>query len=135
MPQNNIVLDDSFDYEKDANEIKSMLTVKKKKDYEGIYCEYSWYLFSKQNKIRLLFYRTVSSMNFEWAILVIIVLSSVMLALDTYTTGLSPNDPRMLVSNYLNIIFTVLFACESLIKSISYGWIQDKGSYLRDSWS
>lgn len=65
----------------------------------------------------------VSSMNFEWAILVIIILSSVKLAVDTYSTGLSPTDPRMIASNYLDIFFTALFTCESAIKSISYGWI------------
>jgi len=76
-----------------------LLKVKKKKDYEGIYCEYSWYLFSKQNKFRLFLYRMVSNMNFEWAILVVIVLSSVKLAVDTYSADLSPTDPRMVASN------------------------------------
>lgn len=133
--QNGNILDESFDYEKDAHEIKKLLSTKKKKDFEGIYCEYSMYIFSKQNKVRVFLYRAVSSQNFEWIILGFIVASSIMLVIETYMNGLSPNDPRVKATQVFDLFFTAAFAFESFIKSISFGFVQDRGSYLRDSWS
>ena len=35
----------------------------------------------------------------------------------------------------MDYFFTTAFAIESLIKSISLGFVMDKGSYLRETWS
>ena len=39
------------------------------------------------------------------------------------------------ILNGLDYFFTIAFAIESLIKSISLGLMMDKGTYLRESWS
>lgn len=48
---------------------------------------------------------------------------------------MSPNTPYIPASAAFDIIFTVIFATESLIKSLALGFIMDKGSYLREMWS
>jgi len=35
----------------------------------------------------------------------------------------------------LNIIYTVIYAIEALLKIIAYGFIFQKGAYLRDLWN
>jgi len=55
--------------------------------------------------------------------------SSFKLVIDTYLDSTSE------WSNILDIIFNVLFTLESLAKIISFGFIFDKNSYLRESWS
>jgi hypothetical protein len=41
----------------------------------------------------------------------------------------------MVFSGGLDYFFTAAFACESLIKSLSLGFIMDRGTYLRETWS
>jgi Ion transport protein len=35
----------------------------------------------------------------------------------------------------VDYFFTSVFAMESVFKSLAFGMIQDKGSYLRETWS
>jgi hypothetical protein len=72
---------------------------------------------------------------FETVILVLIVLSSIKLVYDTYTFDLPPDDPTIIISGYFDYFFTVAFALESVMKALAFGLIQDKGSYLRETWS
>jgi len=39
------------------------------------------------------------------------------------------------MSEGADYFFTVVFALESLIKSIALGFMIDKGTYIRDTWS
>lgn len=41
----------------------------------------------------------------------------------------------IIISTNTDFFFTVAFALESLIKSLSLGLVMDKGTYLRESWS
>jgi hypothetical protein len=64
-----------------------------------------------------------------------IVFSTIKLTLDTYLNDLPSDDMRVTISSKFDYVFTTVFAIESLIKAIAFGFIQDKGSYLRESWS
>lgn len=63
-------------------------------------------------------------------------MTSFKLVLDTY---IDFNDDSqsdiILFSNVMDYFFTIFFTCESIIKSIALGFILEKNSYLRDSWS
>ena len=74
-------------------------------------------------------------MKFEGVIMTLIVLSSLKLVIDTYIFDLPSTDTIFVLSNNLDLFFTAAFAFESFVKSVSFGFCFEKGSYLRDSWS
>ena len=79
-------------------------------------------------------YRISEHRAFEWIILVIIVISSIKLAADTYITDSTPAYVKI-TSQVFGTILTFVFIVESLMKSIALGFFMDKGSYLRESWN
>ena len=89
---------------------------KKKKDYEGNFCELSYYVFSKKNPFRFFLYKFVNHFMFEVVIQTLILLSSVKLILDGYAKNLDPNSLLMKIMNNTDLFFTVAFAFESLCK-------------------
>jgi hypothetical protein len=54
------------------------------------------------------------------------------LAVDTYIVD---GSAAASVSDYIDIIFNVIFASEAMLKIISYGFFFDDNSYLRETWS
>ncbi len=73
---------------------KKVNTMKpKKKLFEGIDCPRSFYLFTKENKCRITLYRMTSHSCFETVILILIILSSIKLAVDSYLVELAEDDP------------------------------------------
>lgn len=70
---------------------------------------------------------------FERVIMLLIMLSTLKLIYDTYTldsTGISK-----VVSDQLDLFFTIIFTLEALIKSIALGFALDRGSYLTEDWN
>ena len=99
-------------------------------------CNNSFFLFSKENKIRIAFYKAIKNIWFDRVILTLIVFSSLKLVLDGYI--LAQNTPTQLeiskISGYFNVFLTTMFIIEAMMKSIAFGFIIDDGSYLRDLW-
>mmetsp|Transcript_6501 Transcript_6501/g.5842 ORF Transcript_6501/g.5842 Transcript_6501/m.5842 type:complete len:171 (-) Transcript_6501:520-1032(-) len=92
------------------------------------------FLLSPDNCLRRVVHKIVSNNKFEMVIIIVIVLSSIFLALD------SPlEDPDSSFSNvlfYLDLVSTVIFTIEILLKFIAYGLIfNGKKSFVRDSWN
>lgn len=65
----------------------------------------------------------VSHMGFEGVILVLIILSSIKLVVDTYLFDLPEDDPIVVTSAQIDYFFTAVFALESFLKSLAYGFI------------
>jgi hypothetical protein len=107
----------------------------KKPDYWGIECSRSFYIFHYNNILRKGCYKMVEHSLFENILMILIISSSIKLAYDTYIIDVDDEDTRKVVSNRIDLFFTIFFAFESLVKALSYGFVQDKGSYLRESWS
>lgn len=128
------LLDESFEYDK-ANLTKKMVVESQKVIFDGIHCEKSFYIWSKQNSMRKLLYKFCTSNRFEGIILILIVLSSIKLVIDTYLFDLPADNPIVKISGDLDNFFTAAFALESILKSIAFGFFFDKGSYLRETWN
>ena len=103
--------------------------------YKGISCEKAFYVFSKENPVRLVFYKLSLHTYFERLILTLIILSSMKLAYDTYILDLPEDSSQRQTSNYLDYVFNISFALETVIKTVSLGLVLDHGSYLRESWN
>lgn len=111
--------------------VESFLFTKKKEEktmFLGIECEESLYIFNKKMRIRQILYKLVISTHFETFILIIIVISSVKLSLDTHDIVGDSSEP---IDKTLNLIFVA----EAGFKIIAYGFFFDKGSYLRNGWN
>jgi len=114
---------------KDKSEIAAQ------KMFVGIECEWSFFLFSKQNRLRIMAYKLSKWVWWERIVLTLIMLSSVKLAVDTYTIEEVEETPFMAVSKKIDIAFNVAFIIEMLVKLLSMGLIMDNNAYLRDEWN
>lgn len=133
------VEEEEIDSNMDISELENILKKKSKKFenklYEGVACEKSLFLFKKSNPLRIFLYRFCTSSLLEFAILSIIIASTIKLVFDTYILTYPADSKEVYISNIFDILFTILFAFEFLVKVISYGFIKEKGSYLSDSWN
>lgn len=97
-------------------------------------CNFSLYFFCRKNRFRVYCWRIVSSKQFEWGIILLIILSTLMLAVDTYYLD-SSNTTSTLVLNVLNYFFTICFALEAVMKIVTYGFVLESSTYLREAWN
>ena len=67
--------------------------------------------------------------------MLLIFLSSLKLATDTYLVGYDKESDIIKISDYTDSTFTWLFFAECIIKILALGFVMDGGAYLRDSWS
>ncbi|KAL4477028.1 hypothetical protein ABPG72_011725 [Tetrahymena utriculariae] len=129
--------DDSVSEKGVASESNLQETNSKKKNaviyYEGVECEQSLYIFSKENIIRRTLYYIYKHSLFDKIVLTVIILTSFKLTFDTYIGPADEGATKF--SNNADLFFTVFFICECVVKVISLGFLFDEGSYLRDSWS
>ena len=72
---------------------------------------------------------------FDRFIMLLIFLSSLKLATDTYMGGYSKESDVIKISNYTDSRHVGIFFGECIIKIIALGFTMDKGTYLRDSWN
>lgn len=91
-------------------------------------CEYSLFLFFRQNIIRVLCHRIVFNSLFESFIFCFIIISCGKLIVDTYIEDYA-------LSPYLDIITTVVFGSEMMMKVIAKGLFWSKDSYLKENWN
>ncbi|EWS72781.1 cation channel family transporter (macronuclear) [Tetrahymena thermophila SB210] len=101
--------------------------------YEGVECEQSLYIFSKDNIIRKTLYYVYKNPLFDKVVLLVIILTSFKLTFDTYIGSADVGATKF--SNNADLFFTIFFICECVVKVVSLGFFLDEGSYLRDSWS
>ena len=98
-------------------------------------CQMSLYMFSKENRFRQLVYRLIKHPAWDNTIIVLIILSSLKLASDTYLSNLSDDDIIIKVSDTADVIFNYAFIIELALKVFAMGLFMDGGSYLRESWN
>ncbi|XP_043089773.1 voltage-dependent T-type calcium channel subunit alpha-1H isoform X4 [Puntigrus tetrazona] len=97
------------------------------KDHE----EWSLYLFSPQNKFRVMCQRLISHKLFDHVVLVFIFLNCITIALER--PSLPQSERKFLViSNY---VFTVIFVAEMTVKVVALGFCAGKQSYLQSTWN
>ena len=69
-------------------------------------------------------------------ILIAIIVSSLKLIVDSYINQDDPNQADLIeVNNVIDQFFSIFFAFEMCLKALAFGFILDKNSYLRESWS
>ena len=129
---------DNYD-EDSSSESKANSAIKKKKRewkkinklFERNECENAFYLLSQTNKFRILCLKIMNNKWFDRFILIMILLSTARLILDTFLAGYS----FVLIFDIVDAFFNAIFMLEAAIKICSLGFVMDEGSYLRDNWN
>ncbi|XP_078799389.1 voltage-dependent T-type calcium channel subunit alpha-1I isoform X1 [Oryzias latipes] len=124
-------LDEETDYSL-CFRIQKMMEV-----YKPDWCEkredWSVYLFSPQNKFRLLCQSIIAHKVFDYVVLVFIFLNCITVALERPKILQGSLERVFLtVSNY---IFTAIFVAEMTVKVVSMGLYLGEATYLRSSWN
>ncbi|RVE75920.1 hypothetical protein OJAV_G00003750 [Oryzias javanicus] len=105
--------------------------------YKPDWCEtredWSVYMFSPQNKFRLLCQSIIAHKLFDYVVLVFIFLNCITVALERpkILQG-SVERVFLTISNY---IFTAIFVAEMTVKVVSMGLYLGEAAYLRSSWN
>ncbi|XP_058941350.2 voltage-dependent calcium channel type A subunit alpha-1 isoform X1 [Pocillopora verrucosa] len=92
----------------------------------------SMFIFGPDNPIRQACHWVVNLRYFDDFILAVILVSSVLLAVED---PVDPDAPRNKVIRYFDYGITGIFALEVLVKMVDLGVILHKGSYLRSGWN
>ena len=120
--------------ETDGEGSTSSAHVQKRRQHEQIIeCNRTFYIFAKDNWLRRSCMQLMHHPWFENSVLIMIAISSIKLAIDTYITDTDsvPYD----VSKKIDIGINVFFTIEMLTKIIALGFFFDNGSYLRETWN
>ena len=94
-------------------------------------CENSLYIFSQTNSFRIFCMKLIANKWFDRFILLIILLSTARLIVDTFLKGFT----FVLIFDIVDAIFNIIFLLEAIFKIIAMGIAIDEGSYLRDNWN
>uniref|UniRef100_A0A8B9W2S9 Voltage-dependent T-type calcium channel subunit alpha n=1 Tax=Anas zonorhyncha TaxID=75864 RepID=A0A8B9W2S9_9AVES len=106
-------------------------------DYVSTWCrlreDWSIYLFSPQNRFRLLCQTIIAHKLFDYVVLAFIFLNCITIALERPQIEHRSTERIFLtVSNY---IFTAIFVAEMTLKVVSLGLYFGDQAYLRSSWN
>lgn len=94
----------------------------------------SLYCMTPENGFRQGVYRFVENKWFKNVILLLIIVSTVTLALDSPLDD--PEGEKIQALKLIDRIMTVIFTIEVVVKIIAYGFIfAGKDSYIRDTWN
>ena len=94
-------------------------------------CENSMYLLAQTNKYRIFCMKLIINKWFDRFILVIILLSTARLIIDTFLKGYN----FVFIFEIVDAIFNIIFLFEAIFKVSAMGFVLDEGSYLRDNWN
>ena len=94
----------------------------------------SLYLFGKKNIIRKFCSTIVSHKIFEAIIIILICVSTLTLAFENPLQD--PNSEKMQHIKMIDLVMTIIFTIEAVLKIISYGFFFNKShSYLKNWWN
>lgn len=93
----------------------------------------SLYIYHRTHPHRIACYKSIIHPKFDTIILVLIVISSIALAIDNPLYD--PDSSLVEGLAYLDALLTILFTIEMGLKIVALGFCMHKGSYLRNSWN
>jgi len=76
----------------------------------------------------------ISNKTFENVLILIIIISSILLSFDNPLN--EPNTPKIKFFNFIDLLFTGIFAVEALLKIVAQGfYFNGEESYLKITWN
>lgn len=123
---------DDEDDEEEFNEHSEQFA-SKSYDKSVHYAEVTLGIFKTTNPIRKFCVGLISNPNFDRFVLVLIFISSITLAIENPL--LNPESQLSISLDVIDIILTVLFTIEMIIKIIALGLVMHPTAYLRSYWN
>lgn len=109
--------------------------IDEKKIGADVEAENSVYLFEKEGCFRRNVFYVQKHRYFDRFVMILIALSSIKLAMESYFVNEPEDSTIVSVSNDLDSVINYAFILECILKVIALGFAMDEGSYLRDSWN
>jgi hypothetical protein len=111
------------------NDITMIRDLKRKKRIYG----HALFVIPPTNPWRQQLAKLVQSSSFDSIILVLIIVSSILLAIDNPLYD--PQSDLVAVLSVIDVVFAALFTLEMVLKILSFGFLCHKNAYLRDGWN
>ncbi|NXM78052.1 CAC1H protein, partial [Serilophus lunatus] len=129
--------EDSTDYEDDMEDSYCYRIRKALEPYKPQWCktheDWSLYLFSPQNRFRMMCQRVIAHKMFDHVVLVFIFLNCITIALER--PDIDPQSTERIFLSVSNYIFTAIFVAEMMVKVVALGFFSGENTYLQSSWN
>ncbi|NWQ89362.1 CAC1H protein, partial [Burhinus bistriatus] len=129
--------DDAMDYEDDMEDSYCYRIRKVLEPYKPQWCksheDWSLYLFSPQNRFRMMCQKVIAHKMFDHVVLVFIFLNCITIALER--PDIDPHSTERIFLSVSNYIFTAIFVAEMMVKVVALGFFSGENTYLQSSWN
>jgi voltage-dependent calcium channel L type alpha-1D len=98
-----------------------------------LYPSHTLYLFGPEHPIRQFCAHLISNKKFDQIVLILIVISSISLVLDNPLDN--PHAIEAKILSWFDLILTLLFSFEMIIKIIALGFLFGESAYLHSPWN
>uniref|UniRef100_A0A8B9SZA8 Calcium voltage-gated channel subunit alpha1 H n=1 Tax=Anas platyrhynchos TaxID=8839 RepID=A0A8B9SZA8_ANAPL len=95
--------------------------------------DWSLYLFSPQNRFRVMCQKVIAHKMFDHVVLVFIFLNCITIALER--PDIDPHSTERVFLSVSNYIFTAIFVAEMMVKVVALGFFSGENTYLQSSWN
>ncbi|KFP04777.1 Voltage-dependent T-type calcium channel subunit alpha-1I, partial [Calypte anna] len=129
--------EDAPDYEDDGEDSYCYRIRKFLEPYKPQWCksheDWSLYLFSPQNRFRVMCQKVIAHKMFDHVVLVFIFLNCITIALER--PDIDPHSTERIFLSVSNYIFTAIFVAEMMVKVVALGFFSGENTYLQSSWN
>ncbi|NXX39197.1 CAC1H protein, partial [Tricholaema leucomelas] len=129
--------EDAADYEDDVEDSYCYRIRKVLEPYKPQWCktheDWSLYLFSPQNRFRVMCQKVIAHKMFDHVVLVFIFLNCITIALER--PDIDPHSTERIFLSVSNYIFTAIFVAEMMVKVVALGFFSGENTYLQSSWN
>ncbi|NWW77198.1 CAC1H protein, partial [Climacteris rufus] len=129
--------EDALDYEDDMEDSYCYRIRKVLEPYKPQWCktheDWSLYLFSPQNRFRVMCQKVIAHKMFDHVVLVFIFLNCITIALER--PDIDPQSTERIFLSVSNYIFTAIFVAEMMVKVVALGFFSGENTYLQSSWN
>ncbi|KAM9210658.1 voltage-dependent T-type calcium channel subunit alpha-1H [Dugong dugon] len=91
------------------------------------------YIFSPQNRFRVVCQKVIAHKMFDHVVLVFIFLNCITIALER--PDIDPGSTERVFLSVSNYIFTAIFVVEMMVKVVALGLVSGEHAYLQSSWN
>ncbi|NXD62228.1 CAC1H protein, partial [Eolophus roseicapillus] len=129
--------EDAMDYEDDMEDSYCYRIRKALEPYKPQWCktheDWSLYVFSPQNRFRVMCQKVIAHKMFDHVVLVFIFLNCITIALER--PDIDPHSTERVFLSVSNYIFTAIFVAEMMVKVVALGFFSGENTYLQSSWN
>uniref|UniRef100_A0A8B9T905 Calcium voltage-gated channel subunit alpha1 H n=1 Tax=Anas platyrhynchos TaxID=8839 RepID=A0A8B9T905_ANAPL len=125
--------EEAMDYEDDMEDVSLGEIGPTNQKWCKTHEDWSLYLFSPQNRFRVMCQKVIAHKMFDHVVLVFIFLNCITIALER--PDIDPHSTERVFLSVSNYIFTAIFVAEMMVKVVALGFFSGENTYLQSSWN